>query len=68
MKPKKQQQLIRFLLEELAIPAESIKMALRHSQPNPVFLPLILWQYGLVSLKQLEQIWDWLETIDLFHV
>jgi Protein of unknown function (DUF2949) len=24
-------------------------------------LPIILWQYGLVTLSQLNQIFDWLE-------
>jgi hypothetical protein len=25
-------------------------------------LPMILWQYGLVTLEQLDRIFDWLET------
>ncbi len=54
-------QLIDFLQQELAISASSISMALRHSEQNPGPLHMILWQYGLVSLEQLEQIFDWLE-------
>jgi len=53
--------LVRFLQEELAIPAESIAMALRHEEPLPNLLPMVLWQYGLVTLEQLDQIFDWLE-------
>jgi Protein of unknown function (DUF2949) len=53
--------LVRFLSDELALPHESIALAVQHSEQTPSFLPMILWQYGLVSLAQLEQIFDWLE-------
>ena len=52
-------QLISFLQEELAIPTSSITLAIRRSEPAP--LPMILWQYGLVSKQQLEQILYWLD-------
>ena len=54
--------LIRFLQDDLAISAASLAVALRHSEQDPGPLPMILWQYGLVTLEQLEQIYDWLET------
>ncbi len=54
--------LIEFLQSELAIPTDSITLAWRMSQLNPNQFPIILWQYGLISLSQLEQIFDWLET------
>lgn len=54
--------LIQFLQEELAIPSAAIAIALRHHEQNPSQLPMILWQYGLVTLEQLDQIFDWLET------
>jgi len=49
-------QLINFLQDELAIPASSIVTALRHPEQNSSLLPMILWQYGLVTLEQLDQI------------
>ena len=52
-------QLINFLHEQLALPESSIAMAVRLCQKNIGTLPMILWQYGLVSLEQLEQIFDW---------
>jgi hypothetical protein len=52
-------QLIDFLQEQLALPEPSIAMAVRLSRRNLDPLPMLLWQYGLVSLKQLEQIFDW---------
>ncbi len=56
-----QAQLIQFLRWELAIPASSIAMALRHPEQESGQLPMILWQYGLVTLEQLDRIFDWLE-------
>ncbi|EGJ33233.1 MAG: DUF2949 domain-containing protein [Moorea sp. SIO3B2] len=55
--------LIRWLQEELEIPRASIALALRQGEPSPNFLPMILWQYGLISLDQLDQIFDWLEAV-----
>jgi hypothetical protein len=49
------------LQEELSISGASISIALRHSKQDPGPLPMILWQYGLVTLEQLDQIYDWLE-------
>lgn len=61
---RKQTELIRFLQEELAIPAASIQLALHHPEHTPALLPMILWQYGLVTLAQLNRIFDWLEHSD----
>ncbi|MEM6835258.1 MAG: DUF2949 domain-containing protein [Cyanobacteria bacterium P01_C01_bin.120] len=54
--------LIKFLQDELDISQASINVALRHCEQDPGPLPMVLWQYGLVSLKQLEQIYDWMEA------
>ncbi len=54
-------QLIRFIEEELAIPAASIDLAVRHPEQTPNLLPMVLWQYGLITLEQLDRIFDWLE-------
>lgn len=56
-------ELIEFLKNDLAIPDNEIAVALRHQEHNTSFLPMILWQYGLVTLAQLDQIFDWLEGI-----
>ena len=57
-----QPNLIRFLQDDLAISTASIQVALKHSEQDPGPLPIILWQYGLVTLEQLEQIYDWMEA------
>ncbi|MBW4522383.1 MAG: DUF2949 domain-containing protein [Scytolyngbya sp. HA4215-MV1] len=62
MNPLKQSRLIRFLQEELFIPADAIAVALRQGEQMPSLLPMVLWQYGLVTLEQLDRIFDWLET------
>lgn len=55
--------LIRFLQEELAIPDASIALAQKQGEQDPKLLPMILWQYGLVTLEQLDRVFDWLETV-----
>jgi len=46
----------------MAVPASAIAIALRHNEPASNLLPMILWQYGLITTEQLDQIFDWLET------
>lgn len=53
---------LRFLEEDLALSTDSIEVAERHSKKASGSLPMILWQYGLVTLEQLDRIFDWLET------
>jgi hypothetical protein len=57
-----QNRLIKFLREELAIPHSSIAVALKHPEPDASMLPMVLLQYGLITLEQLDQIFDWMET------
>lgn len=54
--------LIRFLQEELSLSQDSITIAERSLKQNHGPLPMILWQYGLVTLEELNRIFDWLET------
>ncbi|MBW4509093.1 MAG: DUF2949 domain-containing protein [Scytonematopsis contorta HA4267-MV1] len=61
METKRLADLINFLQQELAIPATDLQFALRYSHQTPNFLPIILWQYGFVTLTQLECIFDWLD-------
>lgn len=52
---------LNFLQNELALSTQDISVALRRRELENDPLPMLLWQYGLVSLEQLEQILDWLE-------
>ncbi len=58
---KQRQKLIRFLREDLQVPTESIALALRDPALPFGSLPMILWQYGLITLQQLDRTFDWLE-------
>lgn len=69
MAPTTYSRFVRFLQDELAISASSIAFAERvcitnvpNSERDFSPLPMILWQYGLVTLEQLDRIFDWLET------
>ncbi|MEB3232475.1 MAG: DUF2949 domain-containing protein [Leptolyngbyaceae bacterium] len=50
---------IRFLQRELGISTRAIAIALRH-RDHDTQLPIILWQYGFVTIEQLDQIFSWL--------
>lgn len=63
MAPAIYSRFIHFLQEDLAISADALAVALRHREQDPGPLPMILWQYGLITLEQLDQIYDWLETV-----
>jgi hypothetical protein len=50
-----------FLRQDLSVPDESVRLALKQSQSDYGSLPIVLWQYGLVSLQQLDRLYDWFE-------
>ena len=52
--------LITFLKQDLALPTAAIDLVLRHTGQNITEIPMVLWQYGFVTLAQLDQIFDWL--------
>ena len=58
------QKLVIFLQQELEIPADQIELAERRVSQHLNQLPMVLWQYGLVDLWQLDRIFDWLEHSD----
>lgn len=57
-----QTRLINFLREEMAIPSAAIAFALRQPEQGANLIPMILWQYGLITTEQLDRIFDWMET------
>ncbi|BAZ67845.1 MAG: DUF2949 domain-containing protein [Pelatocladus maniniholoensis HA4357-MV3] len=52
---------INFLQNELELSSGDIAVALRKRELENGPLPMLLWQYGLVDIEQLERIFDWLE-------
>ncbi|NES83808.1 MAG: DUF2949 domain-containing protein [Moorea sp. SIO2B7] len=63
MSPLTYSRFVNFLQEELSLSTNSIELAERSVAQNPGPLPMILWQYGLVTLEELDRIFDWLETV-----
>lgn len=61
MEAKDITQFLRFLQDELGIPDANLRLALRHPEQTPSLLPMILWQYGLVTLAEVNSMLDWLE-------
>lgn len=62
MKPAIYAKLIEFLKEELALSNDSIEIVRRSVEEHPAPIPMILWQYGLVTLDELDRIYDWLHS------
>jgi hypothetical protein len=52
--------LITFLRDNLQLSTDSIFLAWKHAEQTPSLMPITLWQYGLISTSQLDQIFDWL--------
>ncbi|MCY7338289.1 MAG: DUF2949 domain-containing protein [Chamaesiphon sp.] len=52
---------LNFLQTDIAIPATDLQLAIQDSERTPNVLPMILWQYGLITLSQLDQIFEWLQ-------
>lgn len=57
-----QAKLIDFLRDELAVPSQAIAFALRQPDHGSNLLPMILWQYGLITTSQLDRVFEWMET------
>jgi Protein of unknown function (DUF2949) len=62
MNAKHDPKLIEFLQQELSISPEAIALVLRQ-KPASAQLPIMLWQYGLITLQQLDKIFDWREQV-----
>jgi len=53
--------LLDFLEAELGLSSQALETAQHLSQAIAGPLPMVLWQSGLISLLQLEQVFDWQE-------
>jgi Protein of unknown function (DUF2949) len=62
MSDQKIDQIIYFLRQDLSLPDESVELALKQAKSSRGSLPIVLWQYGLVTLQQLDRIYDWFES------
>lgn len=56
-----QQKFIHFLHNDLAISKDELNVALRRQDPQMGQLHIVLWQHGLITLTQLNTVFEWLE-------
>lgn len=52
---------INFIQQELLVSDDCLALVQKQAQTDHSNLPMLLWQYGLISLTQLNRIFDWLE-------
>ncbi|WP_299411018.1 DUF2949 domain-containing protein [Acaryochloris sp. IP29b_bin.148] len=58
-----QAKLIQYLKKELQIADDAIAIAVKQHHTLASQLPIILWQFGFISLSQLNQVFEWLEQL-----
>ncbi|ACK70553.1 hypothetical protein PCC7424_2126 [Gloeothece citriformis PCC 7424] len=63
-------QFYEFLQEDLFLSTDELAVVRnqQHSVTSVTNLPMLLWQYGLVSLEQLQRVLDWLDHQTLLNV
>ncbi len=54
-------ELSRFLQNELTVSSAEIALVIEKQAELNAPIPMLLWQYGLVSRSGLDRIFDWLE-------
>ena len=51
--------LLEFLQRRLGLSPSAIELGLRQAELEQAPLPIVLWSFGLLSLNQLEEVFDW---------
>tara|TARA_B100000700_G_C15044284_1_gene857044 strand:+ start:1545 stop:1754 length:210 start_codon:yes stop_codon:yes gene_type:complete len=51
--------LIRFLQTKIGLSDEAINLGIRQADLEQAPLPIVLWSFGLLSLRQYETVLDW---------
>lgn len=54
---------IQFLQNDLAMSQDALAIVQKTWEKNVEPVPMVLWKYGLVTLDELDRIYDWLETV-----
>ena len=63
MSPITYSRFLNFLQQELSVSKASIAIAQKVVKDNSGLIPVALWQYGLVTIDELNRIYDWLESV-----
>jgi len=51
-----------FLIQDIGLTREALDLGIRHSISENAPLPIILWNFGLITLEQYQTILDWINT------
>ena len=57
--PTPPEELKQFLQRRLGLSANALNLGLRQAELEQAPLPIVLWSFGLLSLDQLQQVFDW---------
>ncbi len=57
--PKVSSELIKFLQEKIGLNQKAMELGLRQSELEQAPLPIVLWSFGLLTLRQYIQVIDW---------
>ena len=51
--------LLQFLQQRLGLSPSALELGQRQAELEQAPLPIVLWSFGLLSLQQLEDVFDW---------
>ena len=51
--------LLQFLQRRLGLSPSALDLGQRQAELEQAPLPIVLWSFGLLSLQQLEEVFDW---------
>jgi hypothetical protein len=51
--------LVKFLRRDIGLSDDALALGLRQAVQEQAPLPVTLWRYGLISLGQLDRVYDW---------
>ena len=51
--------LLQFLQRRLGLSPSALELGQRQAELEQAPLPIVLWSFGLLSLQQLEDVFDW---------
>ena len=51
--------LLQFLQRRLGLSQSALELGQRQAELEQAPLPIVLWSFGLLSLQQLEDVFDW---------
>ena len=57
--PAPSAELLDFLQQRLGLSGSALTLGLRQAELEQAPLPIVLWSFGLLSLDQLQQVFDW---------